>query len=371
MKIVCERRINRLLPVSVYQWITHPFGHGVMRMKSEALRRTSGFDDMMKAARELSPARWLSAGLCLALGLGASVAIDRVMTPQNEPARLVAIGPDGAAASLPALQALDMARERLASSGMLKRIVSDLDLNGTGHFDAGATEEALRHAVDISVSDAPHIIRLAAKTGDESLDIVLAPAIANGLAREPAEPRHTASGDVEKDIKVGAGGFQAPDLRFVVVAEAAEASASAMIWVYQSEAIALGLLSALAILAAGLGRSLRNRAVRLDIPVQKPAVAQRGILEQIDMLERMWPETGRSAAMPEASNDEPAQHSLQPARQIVIRMRELRQEAQKAIEDPSEEAMENVLFDIQSLRDRILWIAGEQVRNRRFNASSR
>ena len=323
-------------------------------MKVGVSRWTFQLDDVAAAVREFSPTRWMAAGLCVAIGLGAAVAIDRTMTPPSEPARLVTMEPSGSATSAAPAEVLDAAKRQVSSPQLLKQLVSHLDLSGTGLFGQGTPEEAMKRAIDVSASDSPHILRLSADTGDEALDIVVANAAANALARMSADTSAADAG-----------------LKFVVVAKAAKGAVAPMSRIYQGEAIALGLLSALAILAAGLGRALRNRAIPVEIPVRKPAVVQRGILEQIDMLERMWPETGRTAAMPEASNDEPEQTSLMPARQIVLRMGELRQEAQKAIEEPSEEAMENVLFDIQSLRDRILWIAGEQIRNRRFTSSSR
>lgn len=334
-------------------------------MKIGVSQWSFGFPDIVSAVGNLPPARWLAAGLCLALGLGTAVAVGRVMAPETEPARLVTVGADGIATSLPLSQVVDIARQRLLAPGNLMKIAHDLDLSGTGLFGAHP-EEALTHAIDISASDAPHIVRLAAKTGDEGLDIVLSNYVANSLARKYAEASSAAPASDGGATAAGTSG-----MKFVVVAKASKGNPAPMTRIYQGEALVLGLLSALAILASGLGRSLRSRAVPVDIPVRKPAVVQRGILEQIDMLERMWPETGRTAAMPEASNDEPEQTSLKPARQIVLRMGELREEAQKAIEEPSEEAMENVLFDIQSLRDRILWIAGEQIRNRRFTSSSR
>ncbi len=52
-------------------------------------------------------------------------------------------------------------------------------------------------------------------------------------------------------------------------------------------------------------------------------------------------------------------------------MAELRLDARNAIQQPSEEALEDVLTDMQSLRDQVRWITAEQLRRRRkVNASS-
>lgn len=137
-------------------------------------------------------------------------------------------------------------------------------------------------------------------------------------------------------------------------------------WLYRAEGTILGLIAAATVLLGGR----RRQAVRRPIPATTsaapaPKAQPRGILEQIAMLEEMWPQTGRADAMPLAVNDEPAQHALTPARKVVVEMEALRRQAHQASNDASGATLEQVLADMQKLRAKVQWHALVQERQRR------
>ncbi|MCD2179048.1 hypothetical protein [Rhizobium sp. C1] len=224
---------------------------------------------------------------------------------------------------------------------------ADLNLAESGLYGDRSAEEFLASAIEIAPSDRASVIDIKVNSGEPAFDTVIANYMARSLSA--LAPLAQSGND---------------PIRFSLVSKA-RVQPAASVLLYQAEIVVLSLLLGAAVIALGLARIMRDESQPVERPVQQASVVPRGILEQIDMLERMWPYTGRQNAMPEGSNDEPEQVELRPARNIVVRMAELRQEALKAIEEPSEEALEDVLTDMQSLRDQVRWITAEQLRRRR------
>lgn len=314
--------------------------------------QTFGLGDALQACRNLQPGRWAAAGLCVLLGLSAAGLLGTVNAPRSGPAQVVALSANAAAGAAAPADAMAAIRDLAMTPTALAKVGADLNLAESGLVGDKSVEAFLGASVKIAPSERAAIININVDTGAPAFDALIANHIARGLAGQNAA---TAT-------KVSNAGSP---MQFSLVAKA-RVVPPASVLLYQVEIIILSLLLAASVLALGVARELRaRRKPEVVVPAKPAAVVPRGILEQIDMLERMWPETGRQNAMPEGSNDEPEQVELQPARNIVIRMAELRQDARKAIHQPSEEAMEDVLTDMQSLRDQVRWITAEQLRRRR------
>lgn len=306
-----------------------------------------GLDDALSACRNLKPARWVAAGICVAIGFSAAVALDWRNTDASVPAQVVALADDSGSRVVAPAEAIAQIRRQILTPAVLVKTSADLNLAESGILQDKRAEEFLASAVVVAPSERAAVIDISVATGTPAFDAL----IANHLARNLTAPPAAAPGSESV-------------IRFSLVSKA-RVIPGASVLIYQAEAIILSLLMAAAVIALGLARELREKAQPVELPM-KPAPVPRGILEQIDMLERMWPETtGRHNVMPEGSNDEPEQAELQPARNIVVRMAELRQDARRVIETPSEEALEDVLTDMQSLRDQVRWITAEQLRRRR------
>ena len=216
---------------------------------------------------------------------------------------------------------------------------------------------------EMSTREASNVRELAARQADEESDLAAARITLNQLEKKAnAEVAAAAKPAIDPIIT---GPVPAVPVYSLISPARYATPGGVSALVYQLEAVALGVLAAIAVLARGLNRALEPEVVPVLTPIRRKAPVQRGILEQIEMLEQFWPSTGRSNLLPEAVNDDPEQKDLEPARQIVVRMDELRREAHKASADQSEEALGNVLVDIQALRDRIKWISAEQQRKRR------
>ncbi len=309
--------------------------------------RTFGIGDAVSACRNLTPARWGAAGLCILLGISTAALIDWHNSAEVAPAQVVALSGSGSNVVAPAEAVAQMRRSILSPASLLKTS-AELNLAESGLFGDRKAEEFLAASIAIAPSDRASVIDIDVGTGAPAFDALIANRIARDLTVQP--PANATAAD-------------AP-IRFSLVAKARVIPAASVL-LYQVEAVILSLLMAASVIALGAARELRSRSQPIDIPARPAPVVPRGILEQIDMLERMWPETGRQNAMPEGSNDEPEQVELKPARNIVVRMAELRLDAHKAIQEPSEEALEDVLTDMQSLRDQVRWITAEQLRRRR------
>ena len=141
----------------------------------------------------------------------------------------------------------------------------------------------------------------------------------------------------------------------------------------------LGLLIGAVILFGGRTSRSRTHVIARTEPKMAAKPAPRSILDQIAELEKMWPETGRKNAMPQATNDEPLQHEMRHARQAVTAMSALRAQAQQAANpdfdrDPSatsQASLEQVLADMQKLRAKVQWYAAEQERQLRLSGGVR
>lgn len=309
--------------------------------------RTFDIGDALSACRSLKPARWGLAGLCLLLGLSVASLIDRYNSDEVAPAQVVALSGGGSSVVAPAEAVAQIRRSVLVPSALLK-MSADLNLAESGLLHDRKAEDFLGASIAISPSSLVSVIDIDVKTGEPAFDALIANQIARNLTAQA--PANAAPAD-------------AP-IRFSLVSKARVIPAAPVL-LYQAEVVILSILLAAAVIALGVARELRSRSQPVELPVTPARIVPRGILEQIDMLERMWPETGRQNAMPEGSNDEPEQVELKPARDIVTRMAELRLDARKVILQPSEEALEDVLTDMQSLRDQVRWITAEQLRRRR------
>lgn len=311
--------------------------------------RTSDIASALSACRSLKPARWAAAGLCVLLGLSASALMEARNAPRAVPAQVVAISAAGGSAVVAPQDAIAQMRRVILAPASLLKTSADLNLAESGLFGDRKAEDFLAGAVSIAPSERASVIDIKVETGAPAFDALIANHVARNLTVQPAAQANAAA--------------TAP-IRFTLVAKARVVPAASIL-LYQVEVVVLSLLLAAAVIALGVARALRAQSHPVEIPARPAAVVPRGILEQIDMLERMWPETGRQNAMPEGSNDEPEQVELKPARDIVVRMAELRLDARNAIQQPSEEALEDVLTDMQSLRDQVRWITAEQLRRRR------
>ena len=314
--------------------------------------RGFGVGDALSACRSLRPARWAAAGLCVLLGLSSAVLIGAGNSSKLVPAQVVALSGTGGSAVVPSAEAVTQMRSLILSPASLLKTSTDLNLAESGLFGDRKAEDFLATVITIAPSERASVIDINVASGAPAFDALIANHIARGLTVQPtAQPNANAAAST------------AP-MRFTLVAKARVVPAASVL-LYQVELVILSLLLAASVIALGVARELRGKSQPVETPVRPAAVVPRGILEQIDMLERMWPETGRHNAMPEGSNDEPEQVELKPARDIVVRMAELRLDARKAIQQPSEEALEDVLTDMQSLRDQVRWITAEQLRRRR------
>lgn len=314
--------------------------------------RTFGLGDAMSACRSLRPARWASAGLCVLLGFSSAALIGAGNSAKVVPAQVVALSGTGGSAVVSSAEAVTQIRSLVLSPTSLLKTSADLNLAESGLFGDRTAEDFLAAAIAIAPSERAAVIDINVNSGASAFDALIANHIARGLTIPPSAQSNS-----------NAPAVAAP-LRFTLVAKSRVIPAASVL-LYQVELVILSLLLAGAAIALGIARELRSKSQLVETPVMPAAVVPRGILEQIDMLERMWPETGRHNTMPEGSNDEPEQVELKPARDIVVRMAELRLDARKAIQQPSEEALEDVLTDMQSLRDQVRWITAEQLRRRR------
>lgn len=270
-------------------------------------------------------------------------------TASAVPAQVVAISGAGGSAVVAPVEAVAQMRRIILAPAALLKTSAELNLAESGLFGDIKAEDFLAGAVTVAPSERASVIDIKVASGAPAFDALIANHIARGLTVQPPAQANPNA---------------AAPIRFTLVAKARVVPAASVL-IYQLEAVVLSLLLAAAVIALGVAGRLRAASKPVKIPVTPAAVVPRGILEQIDMLERMWPETGRQNAMPEGSNDEPEQVELKPARDIVVRMAELRIDAGKAIRKPSEEALEDVLTDMQSLRDQVRWITAEQLRRRR------
>lgn len=305
----------------------------------------------LSACQNLKAGRWAAAGLCVLLGISAASLIAWQNPTRVAPAQVVAVSPNNASNVVPAADAVAQIRSAILAPAALLKTSSDLNLAESGLFGDRKAEDFLASAITIAPSERPAVIDINVASGASSFDAL----IANHLARGLTSGSNASTSD---------GASANPPARFMLVAKSRVIPAASVL-LYQIEALVLSLLLAVSVLALGVARELRKVNVQVATPAKPATVVPRGILEQIDMLERMWPETGRQNSMPEGSNDEPEQVELKPAREIVVRMAELRQDARQAIEQPSEDAFEDVLTDMQSLRDQVRWITAEQLRRRR------
>jgi hypothetical protein len=326
-------------------------------MKTGAVTQRFGMMDVVSSLRYLTLDRWAASALCVIIGLVAASLIGRWNGPALAPAQVVVFSGVSKTA-VPAMDAANEVRLQLTSAALLRKAASDLNLAESGIAGDEPIEEFLTAAITIGPSERASVIDISVDTGAPRMDALIANYLARSLLTEAQTPG-AMSGTTAALV--------APNVSLVAKARVIPAPSVA---VYQAEIIILSLLTAGAVLALRLARELRP-ARPVQVPVRAEPVIQRGILEQIDMLERMWPDTGRTNPMPEGSNDEPEQTSLEPARHVVVRMAELRQDARKVMEEPTEEALENVLTDMQSLRDEVRWITAEQLRRRRIIASFR
>ena len=314
--------------------------------------RAFGLGDALSACRSLRPARWAAAGLCVLLGFSSAALIGAGNSAKVVPAQVVALSGTGGSAVVSSAEAVTQMRSLILSPASLLKTSADLNLAESGLFGDRTAEDFLAAAIAIAPSERAAVIDINVNSGASAFDALIANHIARGLTIPPSAQSNS-----------NAPAVAAP-LRFTLVAKSRVIPAASVL-LYQVELVILSLLLAGAVIALGIARELRGKSQPMETPVMPAAVVPRGILEQIDMLERMWPETGRHNTMPEGSNDEPEQVELKPARDIVVRMAELRLDARKAIQQPSEEALEDVLTDMQSLRDQVRWITAEQLRRRR------
>jgi hypothetical protein len=325
-----------------------------------------GFVDVKSAGRDLGYRRWLAAALCVAAGVLGAGLVGQLASDTLYPARITAIQPADKAPAVTTAEILKETQRHLIAPNALRKTLYDLNLAELGLSGDVGPEALLASAITVSQAEMPAVIDIAVKSGDVRVDGIIANYLAASLVSSERRPDAATDASEVRPADDTAASNSSTPLHYKLVAKARVVQAPSM-WVYQAEIIALAILSALSVVAFGLARKLRSVVARpIAVPVAPKPVAPRGILEQIDMLERMWPETGRANPLPEGSNDEPDQQQLKPARRIVLRMGELRQEAREAIEGPSEEALENVLTDMQSLRDQVRWITAEQLRQRRL-----
>ncbi len=313
--------------------------------------RPFGIDSAFSACRNLKPGRWAAAGLCVLLGLSAACIIAWQNPTRVAPAQVVAVSASNGSNVVPAADAIAQMRRTLLAPATLLKTSTDLNLAESGLFGEQKAEQFLASAISIAPSERASVVDINVASGAPAFDALIANHLARGLTSPSAAQALT-------------DGATAAPARFMLVAKSRVVPAASVL-LYQVEIIILSLLAAASVIALGVARELRKGNVTVATPAKPAAVVPRGILEQIDMLERMWPETGRQNSMPEGSNDEPEQVELKPAREIVVRMAELRQDALHAIEQPSEDAFEDVLTDMQSLRDQVRWITAEQLRRRR------
>lgn len=123
--------------------------------------------------------------------------------------------------------------------------------------------------------------------------------------------------------------------------------------------IGAGLLAAIIALVMPLSRSapVYHQVLPFEpaSPVEKTPrrVNKPGILEQLDMLEASWPETGRGQKIPVAVNDEAAQPIEPDVRELALRLAALRRRAEKAAQAGSQQAMESALSDMRRLRRKV------------------
>lgn len=308
------------------------------------------FADAFSACRNLKPARWAAAGLCVLLGLSSAILLETRNATQVAPAQVVALSGAGGSAVVSPADAVAQMRRSILSPAALLKTSTDLNLAESGLFGDSKAEDFLARAIVIAPSERASVIDIQVTSGAPAFDAQIANYVARSLTVQPSAQ---------------ATPNAAAPLRFTLVAKARVIPAASVL-IYQLEAMFLSLLLAAAVIALGVARALRVVTSKpVELTSRQAAVVPRGILEQIDMLERMWPETGRQNTLPEGSNDEPEQVELKPARDIVTRMAELRLDARKAIQAPSENALEEVLTDMQSLRDQVRWITAEQLRRRR------
>ncbi|HWU61428.1 MAG TPA: hypothetical protein VN112_05325 [Ensifer sp.] len=310
--------------------------------------RAFDISDAFLAVKRLKPGRWTAGGLCLIVGLSASTLLGWSAKPGFVPAQVVALSGSGGTSVVAPAEAIAQLRRAILSPEALVKTSADLNLAESGFLGDRKAEDVLGAAITIAPSDRAAVIDINVDSGAPAFDALIANHVARSLAAQPPASSKT------------------PDeaTRYTLVTKARVIPAASVL-LYQIELIILSLLAAASVIALGVARELRPGSRPVEMLPRSPAVVPRGILEQIDMLERMWPETGRHNAMPIGSNDEPEQVELKPAREIVVRMAELRQDARKAMEAPSEEALEDVLTDMQSLRDQVRWITAEQLRRRR------
>lgn len=313
--------------------------------------RPFGIDSALSACRNLKPGRWAAAGLCILIGISAASLIGWHNPTRVAPAQVVAVSAKNGSNVVPATDAIAQMRNTILAPAALLKTSADLNLAESGLFGERKAEDFLAAAISIAPSDRPSVIDINVASGAPAFDALIANHLARGLTSGS-----TASTTNEASPSASA--------RFMLVAKSRVIPAASVL-LYQAEALILSLLVAVSVIALGVARELRKVNVQVAAPAKHAAVVPRGILEQIDMLERMWPETGRQNSMPEGSNDEPEQVELKPAREILVRMAELRYDARQAIEQPSEAALEDVLTDMQSLRDQVRWITAEQLRRRR------
>lgn len=323
--------------------------------------RASGLGEALSACRDLGGRRWAAAGLFVAAGVLAAGLMERFSSDELAPARVAVMHNDQLAAAAASADEIKEIERRLTAPNALRKTQYDLNLPELGISGDMRSDAFLASAISVSAADMPSVVDISVNTGDVRVDGMIANYLAGSLVS--AQPATGATTDVRSanDAPVPSEA----EVRYKLVAKA-RVTPGPSVLIYQFEALLLGLLSALSVLAFGVAQVLRRKAKTVAVSAAPKPVAPRGILEQIDMLERMWPDTGRGNPLPEGSNDEPEQVELVPARRIVLRMSELRQEAREAIEGPSEEALENVLTDMQSLRDHVRWITAEQLRIRRL-----
>ncbi len=313
--------------------------------------RQFGIDGALSACRNLKAGRLAAAGLCVLFGISAASLISWQNPARVAPAQVVAVSASNGSNVVSAADAIAQMRRVILAPAALLKTSTDLNLAESGLFGEQKAEQFLASAISIAPSERASVVDIHVVSGAPAFDALIANHLARGLTSPSAAQALTE-------------GATATPARFMLVAKSRVIPAASVL-LYQVEIIILSLLAAASVIALGVARELRKSNVKVAAPAKPPAVVPRGILEQIDMLERMWPETGRHNSMPEGSNDEPEQVELKPARDIVVRMAELRQDARHAIQQPSEDAFEDVLTDMQSLRDQVRWITAEQLRRRR------
>lgn len=333
-------------------------------MVAVSSRRTSSMMNVVAASRQLGKSRWMVAAAFFGAGILAASLIGQASSPSLSPARLAIVAADGTSTTNTASEVAAELQARLTAPNMLRRTQYELNLAALDLSSEPSAEALLASAIRVAPSALPSVIDIAVDTGHIRVDGMIANYLAGTLVAPPAQAADASAAKSSDQAGAEAKAANSAPVHFKFVANARVNPARSM-WLYQAEVLILSTLLSLAVIALGLARQMRPRVQPMKVAVTPKPVAPRGILEQIDMLERMWPETGRTNPLPESSNDEPAQESLLPARKIVLRMGELRQEAREAIEGPSEEALENVLTDMQSLRDHVRWITAEQLRQRR------